>query len=62
MTKNIPEDQGVLRLYGRAHRQEAEPDCPEGLWRSGPLAKLNGISQENPYWMGDCLKVFDVAW
>lgn len=26
------------------------------------LAKLNDISRDNPYRMGDCLKVFDVEW
>ena len=26
------------------------------------LAKLNNISKDNPYRMGDCLKVFDVEW
>ena len=26
------------------------------------IARLNGISRDNPYRMGDCLKVFDVEW
>ena len=34
-------------------------DDPE---RWPELAKLNNISKEDPYRMGDCLKVFDVEW
>jgi len=32
----------------------------EDRWRE--LAELNGISQDNPYRAGQCLKVFDVVW
>ena len=32
----------------------------ENRWRE--LARLNNINRDNPYRVGDCLKVFDVAW
>ncbi|MCY4306667.1 MAG: hypothetical protein OXC57_00155 [Rhodobacteraceae bacterium] len=32
---------------------------PDRLWE---LARLNNIRYDNPYRVGDCLKVFDVVW
>ena len=39
-----------------AQKVYGDPD----RWRE--IAELNGISKDNPYRMGDCLKVFDVEW
>ena len=39
-----------------ARKVHGDQDCwPE-------LAELNGITRDNPYRAGDCLKVFDVEW
>lgn len=48
-----PEDKRLgfiaKKVYGDSER-----------WRE--IARLNGISRDNPYRAGDCLKVFDVYW
>ncbi|MDE2759365.1 MAG: hypothetical protein OXH90_03580 [Paracoccaceae bacterium] len=48
---DLPRDVGfiAIKVYG-----------DEDHWRE--IAKLNNISKDNRYKVGDCLKVFDVAW
>jgi len=54
------------RTYEWLALKGISPTCPYvplgdlDRWRE--LAQLNGIRHDNPYRMGGCLKVFDVAW